>query len=314
MNYKHLHYFMQVAQAGSVTRASELLHLTPQTISGQIQLLEEALGAPLFSKSGRGLTLTENGRLVLAYAEDIFALGAELTAAVRDQPKNGRTLEFRVGVADALPKSIAYRLIEPATQLPEPVRVVCREWKLDALLAELALHTLDLVISDAPIPSRVSVRAFSHRLGASTVSFFATAALRARLSGPFPACLNDAPMLMPGEDSAVAQRLRAWFRTTSLRPRIVGEFDDSALAKEFGRRGAGIFVGPTVLAKEIETQHHVKMIGVADQVVVEFFAISVERRVSHPCVLAITNAARVELFASPAASSRNVVKTGANRA
>ncbi len=325
MNYKHLHYFMQVAQAGSVTRASELLHLTPQTISAQIQQLEDALGAALFVKRGRGLTLTEHGRLVLAYAEDIFALGTELTAAVRDPPNSGRTIEFRVGVADALPKSIAYRLIEPATQLPEPVRVVCREWKLDTLLAELALHTLDLVISDAPIPSRVSVRAFSHRLGSSTVSFFATSALRARLSGPFPACLNDAPMLMPGEDSAVAQRLRAWFRTMSLRPRIVGEFDDSALAKEFGRRGAGIFVGPTVLAKEIETQHQVKMIGVADQVVVEFFAISVERRVTHPCVLAITNAARGELFASPtvlavptvagrAAPRSRGVKTAANRA
>lgn len=312
MNYKHLHYFMQVAQAGSVMRASELLHLTPQTISGQIQLLEDALGTALFAKSGRGLTLTENGRLVLGYAEDIFALGTELTAAVRDQRKNGRIIEFRVGVADALPKSIAYRLIEPATQLPEPVRLVCREWKLDTLLAELALHQLDLVISDAPIPSRVSVRAFSHRLGASTVSFFATSALRASLSGPFPTCLNDAPMLMPGEDSAVAQRLRAWFRTVSLRPRIVGEFDDSALAKEFGRRGAGIFVGPTVLAKEIEAQHHVKMIGIADQVVVEFFAISVERRVSHPCVLAITHAARGELFASPVIARS--VKPAANPA
>lgn len=302
MNYKHLHYFMQVAQAGSVTRASELLHLTPQTISGQIQLLEDALGAPLFSKSGRGLMLTENGRLVLGYAEDIFALGSELTAAVRDQPKNGRMIEFRVGVADALPKSIAYRLIEPATQLPEPVRVVCREWKLDSLLAELALHQLDLVLSDAPIPSRVSVRAYSHRLGASTMSFFATAELKARLPTRFPLCLNDAPMLMPGEDSAAAQRLRAWFRSKALRPRIVGEFDDSALAKEFGRRGAGIFVGPTVLAREIEAQHHVKMIGVAEDVVVEFFAISVERRVSHPCVVAITNAARGELFASAGAS------------
>ena len=305
MNYKHLHYFMQVAQAGSVTRASELLHLTPQTISGQIQLLEDALGTPLFSKSGRGLTLTENGRLVLGYAEDIFALGSELTAAVRDQPKTGRMIEFRVGVADALPKSIAYRLIEPATQLPEPVRVVCREWKLDSLLAELALHQLDLVLSDAPIPSRVSVRAYSHRLGASTMSFFATAELSARLPTRFPACLNDAPMLMPGEDSAAAQRLRAWFRSNALRPRIVGEFDDSALAKEFGRRGAGIFVGPTVLAREIEAQHRVKMIGVAEDVVVEFFAISVERRVSHPCVVAITNAARGELFATTATPTRS---------
>lgn len=308
MNYKHLHYFMQVAQAGSVMRASELLHLTPQTISGQIQLLEEALGAELFAKSGRGLTLTEAGRLVLGYAEDIFSLGTELKAAVLERRTQGRTIEFRVGVPDAIPKSIAYRLIEPAMQLPEPVRVVCREWKLDSLLAELALHRLDLVISDAPIPSRVSVRAFSHRLGASTVSFFATQALCARHVGSFPSCLNDAPMLMPGEDSTVAQRLYAWFRTLSLRPRIVGEFDDSALAKEFGRRGVGVFVGPTVLAKEIEAQHGVKAIGVATGVVVDYFAISVERRVSHPCVVAITEAARGALFALPSLAKKTTRK------
>lgn len=297
MNYKHLHYFMQVARAGSVTRASELLHLTPQTISGQIQLLEQTLGTALFAKNGRGLALTDAGRLVQGYAEDIFSLGTELAAVVREQPKKKRTLEFRVGVADALPKSIAYRLIEPATQLPEPVHMVCREWKLDSLLAELALHQLDLVISDTPIPSRVSVRAYSHRLGASSVSFFATPALRAHHPGPFPACLNGAPMLMPGEDSAVAQRLHAWFRTMSLQPKIVGEFDDSALAKEFGRRGAGIFVAPSVITTEIEAQYQVKTVGVANDVIVEFFAISVERRVSHPCVVAITEAARGELFA-----------------
>lgn len=299
MNYKHLHYFMQVAKSGSVTRASEQLHLTPQTISGQIQLLEEALGAALLAKSGRGLVLTDTGRVVLGYAEEIFSLGAEIREAVRDQPNKARTLEFRVGVADAVPKSITYRLLEPATQLPEPVRMVCREWKLDSLLAELALHRLDLVISDAPIPSSASVRAFSHRLGTSSVSFFATAALRARCTGAFPHCLDRAPMLMPGEDSAVGLRLRAWFRARSLQPRVVGEFDDSALAKEFGRHGAGVFVGPTVLAPEIEKQYSVKALGVATDVRDEFFAISVERRISHPCVVAITQAARDELFATP---------------
>ena len=310
MNYKHLHYFMQVARAGSVTRASKLLHLTPQTISGQIQLLEEALGTALFAKNGRGLVLTDAGRLVQGYAEDIFSLGSELAMAVREQPKKRRALTFRVGVADALPKSIAYRLIEPATQLPETVHLVCREWKLDSLLAELALHQLDLVISDTPIPSRVSVRAYNHRLGASSVSFFAMPALRAQLGGPFPACLNGAPILMPGEDSSVAQRLQAWFRAMSLQPKIVGEFDDSALAKEFGRRGAGIFVAPTVITKEIEAQYGVKAVGVAHEVTVEFFAITVERRVSHPCVVAITKAARGELFAptgrtQPATRKRN---------
>ena len=299
MNYKHLHYFMQVAKSGSVTRASERLHLTPQTISGQIQLLEEALGSALFAKSGRGLVLTETGRLVLGYAEEIFSLGAQIEEAVREHPKKGRTLEFRVGVADAVPKTIAYRLIEPATLLPEPVRIVCREWKLGSLLAELALHRLDLVISDAPIPSSVSVRAFSHRLGASAVSFFAAPALLKRCPGTFPRCLDGAPMLMPGEDSAVGQRLRAWLQIRSLHPRVVGEFDDSALAKEFGRHGAGIFIGPTVLSSAIEKQFNVKTLGVAAEVVDEFFAISVERRITHPAVAAITQSARNELFAPP---------------
>ena len=296
MNYKHLHYFMQVAKSGSVMRASEQLHLTPQTISGQIQLLEEAIGSALFAKSGRGLVLTEAGRLALGYAEEIFALGAELEEAVREHPKHGRMLEFKVGVADAVLKSIAYRLIEPATRMPEPVRIVCREWKLDSLLAELALHRLDLVISDAPIPASISVRAFNHQLGTSEVSFFATPALLKTITGAFPRCLDGAPLLMPAEDSMVGRRLRAWFQARSLHPRVVGEFDDSALAKEFGRHGAGIFVGPTVLAAEIQQRFKVKSLGAAKGVVDEFFAISVERRITHPCVLAITESARSKLF------------------
>jgi LysR family transcriptional activator of nhaA len=295
MNYKHLHYFMQVAEAGSVARASEQLHLTPQTVSGQIQLLEERLGSPLFARSGRRLVLTDTGRMVLDYAKDIFAMGAELEVAVRERTMRARALEFRVGVADAVPKAVAYHLVEPAFSV-EGVRIVCREWKLDLLLAELALHKLDLVISDAPIPSSVSVRAFSHRLGASDLHFFATAALRARYPGDFPACLDGAPMLMPGEDSAVGQRLRAWFQSQGVTPRVVGEFDDSALIQEFGRRSAGFFAAPGVLATEIEAQSGVQRVGVADGVEEDFFAISVERRITHPCVVAITQTARNELF------------------
>ncbi len=297
MNYKHLHYFLQVAKLGGVLRASERLHLSPQTISGQIQSLEEALGTPLFAKSGRGLVLTEAGRMVLGYAEDIFSIGAELEEAVRDHPRRGKLLEFRIGVADAVPKTIACRLIEPATQLPEPVRIVCREWKLDTLLGELALHRLDLVIADAPIPSAVSVRAFNHRLGSCGISFFAAPSLLESSKGRFPACLDGAPLLMPADDSAVGQRLRAWLQARSLRPRVVGECDDSALAKEFGRRGLGIFVGPTVLERDIERQYGVRALGATTEVVEEFFAISVERRITHPCVTAITEAARNELFA-----------------
>ena len=296
MNFKHLHYFWWVAKAGGVARAGEQLHVTPQTISGQIGLLEEAMGAPLFAKRGRNLELTEAGRLAFGYAQDIFVLGTELEESVRNYPAGGRPVEFRVGVADALSKTIAYRLIEPATRLSTPVRIVCREWKLDSLLAELAAHRLDLVLAGAPIPPSVNVRAFNHRLGESGVSFFASARLRKSLKGKFPACLTGAPMLVPGVDAAVRARLDRWWGANKLRPRVVGEFDDSALMKAFGQRGAGVFIGPTVLESEIETQYGVKTLGRTEEVVEEFFAISVERRVTHPCVVAITGAARSRLF------------------
>ena len=302
MNFKHLYYFWRVAKEGGVLRASERLHITPQTISGQIGLLEDDLGAPLFAKRGRNLELTEAGRLVLGYAQDIFALGSELEESLRNYPAGGRPVEFRVGVADAVPKTIAYRLIEPATRLPTPVRIVCREWKLDSLLAELAAHRLDLVIADAPIPPSVSVRAYNHRLGESGVSFFASAQLFKSLKGKFPACLDGAPILIPGRDSAVNSRLERWWEANGLRPRVVGEFDDTALMKAFGQRGAGVFIGPTVLEAEIETQDGVKTLGRTEKIVEEFFAISVERRVTHPCVVAITEAARDRLFVKGAAA------------
>ena len=296
MNFKHLHYFWRVAKAGGVARASEQLHLTPQTISGQIGLLEDALGTPLFAKKGRNLELTDAGRLALGYAQDIFALGSELEESLRNYPAGGRPVEFRVGVAEAVSKTIAYRLIEPATRLPTTMRLVCRESKLDSLLAELAAHRLDLVISDAPIPPSVSVRAYNHRLGESGVSFFASAALFKHCKGKFPACLDGAPMLVPGDGAAVRPRLDRWRDANKLRPRVVGEFDDSALMKAFGQRGAGVFIGPTVLESEIETQYGVKTLGRTQEIVEEFFAISVERRVTHPSVVAITAAAKDRLF------------------
>jgi LysR family transcriptional activator of nhaA len=296
MNYKHLYYFMQVAETGSIAAASRQLHLTPQTISGQLQLLADRLGGPLFEKAGRRLALTDSGQLALSYAQQIFSLGSELEAAVHERARQGRTLEFRVGVADAVPKSIAYHLVEPALTVAEPVRIVCREWRLDRLLAELAMHTLDLVIADAPLPPSVSVKAFSHHLGGSAIGVFASAALRARSRKPFPECLQGAPLLMPGEDSAVGQRLRTWFKAQGLQPRVAAEFDDSALAQEFGRQGVGYLLGPAVLADEIEARLQVKRVGTIDEVQEDFYAISVERRISHPCVLAITRAARAALF------------------
>jgi len=298
MNYKHLYYFWSVAKAGGVVRAGEQLHITPHTISGQIGLLEDDLGTPLFTKRGRNIELTDAGKLAFGYANEIFALGSELEDSVRNYQEGGRPIEFRVGVADAVPKTIACRLIEPATCLPEPVRIVCLESKLENLLAGLAAHRLDLVVAGAPIPPSVSVRAYNHRLGESGMSFFAAGRILKSLKGKFPACLNGAPMLFPTVDVPVRSTLDRWLEKNQLRPRVVGEFDDSALMKAFGKRELGIFIGPTMIESEIETQYDAKAIGRTKEIVEEFFAISVERRVKHPCVVAIAEASRTQFFAA----------------
>ena len=297
INYKHLHYFWVVAKAGGVTRASERLHLTPQTISGQLSLLEESLGEALFTRVGRTLELTEAGRLVLSYAEEIFSLGGELEEMLQQRPKD-RPLIFKVGVADVVPKSIAYRLLAPVLQLPEAVRIICREGSADALLAELALHKIDLVIADSPIPASVNVRGFNHPLGDCGMSFFATPALAETLDKDFPQNLNGRPMLLPSELSATRQRLSEWLDKQHIYPRIVGEFDDSALMKAFGRAGAGIFIAPTPIAMEVEKQYGVVSIGQTDEIREQFFAISVERKISHPAVAEMTTTAREWLFSN----------------
>ncbi|MDP5237930.1 transcriptional activator NhaR [Uliginosibacterium sp. 31-16] len=298
-NYKHLHYFWMVAKSGGLLRASEQLHASQQTLSGQIKLLEERLGKPLFQKRGRKLELTEAGKTVFSYADEIFSLGAEMEQALRTENQPGRAIEFRVGVADALPKAIAYRLLEPAMRLPSPVRIVCREWKLDSLMAELATHRLDLVIADSPIPSGLSVKAYNHKLGRSGQSFFAAPSLAERCLGAFPTMLTGMPMLMHSEDSDVQKQLNRWLEHEHIYPEVVGVFDDSALLKAFGREGQGVFAAPTVLEAEIVKQFDVRVLGRTAAVWQEFYAISIERRITHPCVLAICNAARGALFASP---------------
>jgi LysR family transcriptional activator of nhaA len=300
MNFKHLHYFWMAARAGGIVRAGEQLHTTPQTLSGQIKLLEDRLGRKLFRKAGRQLELTDDGRTALKYADEIFTLGNELENALK-RPRGGgeRVLEFRVGVADSVAKSVAYRLLEPALNLAEPVRMVCHEWKYADLLAELALHKLDLVIANEPLSRRVSVKAFNHELGRTPMSFFAAPALRARLTGSFPHCLDGQPLLVHAATSPVRQQLEAWLAREKLAPRIVGEFDDGALMKAFGREGRGVFLAPTVLEGEISAQYGVHVIGRCEELIEDFFAISVERRITHPCVAAITQAARSDLFVSP---------------
>jgi len=298
MNFKHLHYFWVTAKAGGIMRAGEQLHTTPQTLSGQIKLLEDWLGRKLFRKSGRQLELTEEGRLALGYADQIFALGTELEAAVRQARAGQRVLDFRVGVADSVAKSVAYRLLEPALNLAEPVRLICSEGKFPDLLAQLALQRLDLVLADEPMSKRINVKAFNHPLGSTAMSFFAAPALKAQLQGPFPQCLNDMPMLIQGAAASVRQQLEGWLTRHDVHPRILGEFDDGALMTAFGREGRGVFMAPTVLEAETVAQYGVELIGRSDELVEEFYAVSVERRITHPCVVAITDAARGQLFSA----------------
>ena len=291
MNLKHLFYFWKTAKEGGVMRAGEALHITPQTISGQIGQLEHSLGIELFSRQGRALELTDAGRLALGYADEIFSLGAELEQAIRHYPKE-RPLTFRVGVSDALPKSLAYRLLEPAVALGEPVRIVCREGRLERLLSELAVHRLDLVIADTPLPATLDVRAFNHRRAESGMSFVASPALAARCKEVFPACLASLPLLVPGEDASSRQKLMRGLEKARIRPKIVGEFDDSALLTAFGQAGVGVFPVPSIIEEEIVAAYGVQVLGRCPEARTEYFAISAERRVSHPCVLAIAASAR----------------------
>lgn len=291
MNFKHLYYFWATAKAGGVMRAGEQLHTTPQTLSAQIKLLEERLGCALFRKSGRKLELTEDGRTALGYADQIFALSAELEGAIGQARSGQAALDFRVGIADQVPKAIAYRLIEPALKV-SGVRLICHEGKMQDLLAQISVHRLDLVIADEPMGKNLSVKAFNHALGTTAMSFFAAPSLKGSLSGRFPKCLDGAPMLAQGAASAMRQRLELWLAEQGLHPRLIGEFDDAALMLAFGREGQGVFMSPTVLEAETCAQHGVKVVGRTTELVEEFFAISVERRITHPCVAAITEAAR----------------------
>jgi len=286
MNLKHLYYFWKVAKHGGVVRASEMIHISPQTLSGQIKLLEQRLGIALFQRQGRRLELTDAGRLTLEYADEMFALGTQLDQALKDFPK-GRPTEFRVGVSDALPKSLAYRILRPAIVQPNPVRIICREWRLDRLLAELAMHRLDLVISDAPVPANVDVRAYSYKLGKSGISFLAHPKLIQTTAAPFPACLEKLPILMPGEDSSLRRVVTEWLGKHRLRITVAGEFDDAALMAAFGREMVGAFPIPSVLAEEYAATSDLVILGQAEKARIEYFALSVQRRITHPCVLAI---------------------------
>lgn len=303
MNYKHLLYFRTVVRCGGVQRAAEELHLTAQTLSGQIKLLEERLGHPLLRKSGRGVEPTEAGQLVMRYADEIFSLGGELEDALREGRAQRRAPLVRIGIVDSVPKAVSYHVVEPAIRLTPAPKLVCSEGKLADLLGELAMRQLDLIVSDVPMPGNSGIKAFSHLLGRSGTTFFASASLLARhglsrqqAGKRFPKVLNELPMLLPGQDSGLRPRVDAYLRGAGVAPVVAGEFADGALLKAFGREGLGVFPAPAVLAREISRQFQVEAIGSPRELVEEFYAISIERRISHPAVAEITATARTELF------------------
>jgi LysR family transcriptional activator of nhaA len=295
LNYHHLHYFWLVAREGSLASASKTLRLAQSTVSGQIQTLERNLGEDLFARSGRRLVLTEIGRVVYRYADEIFSLGRELQDAIKGRPV-ARPLRLVVGVADVVPKLVARRLLAPALKLPGPMHLVCHEDKPDLLLAELAVHNLDVVIADAPVAPSVKVRAFNHLLGECDVVFFATPRLAASYKRGFPKSLDGAPVILPTENTTLRRSLDQWFVTHGVRPKIVGEFEDNALLKVFGQAGMGLFPASSVIAQEVQRQYGVQPIGKLSGLRERFYAISVDRKLKHPAVIAISQEARQKLF------------------
>jgi len=293
LNYHHLLYFWTVAREGTLAAAAERLHLSQPTLSTQIHRLERALGVALFERAGRRLRLTETGRIALRYADDIFALGRELTDTVKGRP-TGSPLRLHVGIVDVVPKLIAHRLLVPA-MAAHALKLVCFEGKIDQLLTRLLTHDLDMVISDVAIPANVSIRAFNHPLGQSGVSIFAAKQQAATLRRGFPASLNGAPWLLPTVHNSVRRSLDRWFEANDVRPLIAAEFEDSALLKVFGQQGLGCFAGPTAIESEICRQYQVVAVGRID-VHEQFFAITMQRKFGHPAVLALVESARHDLL------------------
>ena len=291
LNFHHLHYFWTVAREGSIATAARTLGVSQPTSSAQLRLLEQQFGERLFDRRGRGLALTEIGQVALRYADEIFALGRELESTVSGRP-TGRPVRFAVGVSDALPKLTTYRLLRPALALPEPPRLLLRVGKTDALLDELAAHRLDLVLTDAPASGSFRARAYHHLLGESAVTIFAPPAMAARLRRGFPGSLEGAPFLLHGEHTMLRRSLDHWFAQEDLRPLAVAEVEDGAILQVLGQAGLGCFAAPSVVEREIERQYGVRAIGRPAGVRERFYAVSVERKLKHPALVALAEAAR----------------------
>jgi LysR family transcriptional activator of nhaA len=299
LNFKHLHYFAAVAREGGIIRAAERLHLAPQTLSGQISQFEERIGVALFNRTGRRMELTAAGKLALSYAEEIFQTGAELEEILR-QGGEERFVTFRVGIADVVPKFVAHRLLAPVLRQPEAVRLVCHEDHLQRLLAEMAIHRIDMVLADRPMPAGTDIKGYSHPLGESAVAFMASPAIARKLKGRFPENLEGEPLLLPGKDSALHGALPRWLERQGIAMRIVGEFDDSALMKAFGEGGAGLFPVATASLPDVVAHYRVEEVGRTEEIRERYFLISAERRLTHPAARAVSDHARAGLFAAAA--------------
>lgn len=291
LNYHHLLYFWTVVREGGLAKAAARLRLAHPTVSGQVHALEDALGEKLFEKQGRRLVLTEMGTVVYGYADEIFSLGRELLDTVKGRP-TGRALRLNVGIADVVPKLIAREVLAPARKLGQKVHLVCREDAFDRLLVELASHSLDVLLSDSPLPPGGAVRGFNHLLSETTISFFGRADLRARFKKGFPLSLTGAPVLLPAAGTGLRHALDQWFDALGVKPDVVAEFDDSALMKTFGQDGVGLFPAPTAISAAVRQQYEVESLGEVREVSERFYAISVERRIRHPAVVAICAGAR----------------------
>jgi len=294
LNYHHLRYFWTVAKEGSLARAAAKLHVSQPSISEQIRELETAFGVKLFQREGRNNKLTDAGQVVFGYAEEIFALGRELMNAVKQRPGT-RTLRLNVGVADSFPKLVTNEILKPVFTMPQAVHVVCREGKVEDLLAQLAAHRLDLVLSDEPAPSSTNFKVFSHTLGESSITLCAEAKLAGKLKRNFPKSLNDAPALLPAESTALRRSLETWFRTHNLKPNVVAEFDDLALMKVMAAEGRGFIAVPTVALREAVSRYHFRSLGQATTCRLQFHAITAERRIAHPAVQLLTRSASGKL-------------------
>jgi LysR family transcriptional regulator, transcriptional activator of nhaA len=295
LNYHHLLYFWTVARAGSIGRASEQLRLAPPTISAQLRSLEGSLGEKLLTRSARGVQPTEIGQIVYRYADDIFSLGREMLDTVKGRP-TGHPLQVVIGIADVVPKEVSHALIAPALQLREPVQITCREDNQEHLLAELAIQELDVVLSDTPIGPPTKVRAYNHLLGECGMTFLATPELFKKYGRRFPEVLQDTPMLLPADNTNVRRGLDQWFDSQQIRPFVVGQFEDFALLRRFGEAGAGMFAVPSVLERQFRRERKLRVVGRVEAVRNRFYAISVERKLKHPAVVAICETARHELF------------------